>query len=305
MLEISKTGGRTSLNLEKSNSQFYQEMKIIKKIHKAEYRPIDDLVTYSPMPTRSLSMIDPFLFLNHHGLQTYPQHNHGLPFGPHPHRGMETVTFILEGDIMHSDSTGKNSVIGPGGVQYMTAGKGLIHAEVSSPEFKRKGGELEILQLWLNLPASKKMIAPNYIGLQKEEIPYFELDQGKVRVQQLFGEWNGVKGAFEGNFPIQMSTIYLDKGGRFEKVVPAPENVFFYIVRGELKVNGEELVMRHLIEFANTGEKIAVEALEDSILILGHALPFNEPVVAQGPFVMNTQQQIYEAYQDYQAGKFA
>ncbi|GAB2491890.1 pirin family protein [Algoriphagus taiwanensis] len=280
-------------------------MRQIKKIHKAEYRPIDDLVTYSPMPTRSLSMIDPFLFLNHHGLQTYPQHNHGLPFGPHPHRGMETVTFILEGDIMHSDSTGKNSVIGPGGVQYMTAGKGLIHAEVSSPEFKRKGGELEILQLWLNLPASKKMIAPKYKGLQKEEIPFFELDQGKVRVQQLFGEWNGVKGAFEGNFPIQMSTIYLDKGGRFEKVVPAPENVFFYIVRGELKVNGEELVMRHLIEFANTGEKIAVEALEDSILILGHALPFNEPVVAQGPFVMNTQQQIYEAYQDYQAGKFA
>lgn len=280
-------------------------MRQIKKIHKAEYRPIDDLVTYSPMPTRSLSMIDPFLFLNHHGLQTYPKHNHGLPFGPHPHRGMETVTFILEGDIMHSDSTGKNSVIGPGGVQYMTAGKGLIHAEVSSPEFKRKGGELEILQLWLNLPASKKMITPNYIGLQKEEIPSFELDQGKVRVQQLFGEWAGVKGAFEGNFPIQMSTIYVEKGGKLKKSVPASENVFFYIVRGELKVNGEKLVMRHLIEFCNTGEEIAVEALEDSILILGHALPFNEPVVAQGPFVMNTQQQIYEAYQDYQAGKFA
>ncbi|GMQ28704.1 pirin family protein [Algoriphagus confluentis] len=280
-------------------------MKIIKKTHKAEYRPIDDLVTYSPMPTRSLSMIDPFLFLNHHGFQTYPSPNQGLPFGPHPHRGMETVTFILEGDIMHSDSTGKNSVIGPGGVQYMTAGKGLIHAEVSSPEFKRKGGDLEILQLWLNLPASKKMIAPNYIGLQKEDIPAFELDKGKVRVQQLFGEWNGVKGAFEGNFPIQMSTIYLDKGGKFEKSIPASENVFFYIVRGELKVNGEGLHMRHLIEFANSGEKIEVEALEESILILGHALPFNEPVVAQGPFVMNTQQQIYEAYQDYQAGGFA
>ena len=101
-------------------------------------------------------MIDPFLFLNHHGLQTYPQHNHGVPFGPHPYRGMETVTFICEGDIMHSDSTGKNSVIGPGGVQYMTAGKGLIHAEVSSPEFKRKGGELEILQLWLNLQPPRK-----------------------------------------------------------------------------------------------------------------------------------------------------
>ncbi|WP_287059523.1 pirin family protein, partial [Algoriphagus sp.] len=111
-------------------------MRKIKKIHKSEYRPIADLVTYSPMPTRSLQMIDPFLFLNHHGFQTYPEHNQGLPFGPHPHRGMETVTFILEGDIMHKDSSGHESVIGPGGVQYMTAGKGLIHAEVSSSEFK-------------------------------------------------------------------------------------------------------------------------------------------------------------------------
>ncbi len=279
-------------------------MRTIKRIHKAEYRPIADLVTYSPLPTRSLQQIDPFIFLNHHGFQTYPAQNQGLPFGPHPHRGMETVTFILEGDIMHKDSSGHESVIGPGGVQYMTAGRGLIHAEVSSSEFKKRGGDLEILQLWLNLPASKKMINPNYVGLQKEEIPAFEMDGGQIKVQQLFGKWNGVKGAFEETFPLTMSTIYLEKGGKFEKVIPAEENIFFYIVRGELRVNGEEILFRNLVEFSNTGEKIKVEALEDAILILGHALPFNEPMVAQGPFVMNTQQQIYEAYQDYQAGKF-
>ncbi len=279
-------------------------MRTINRIHKAEYRPIADLVTYSPLPTRSLQQIDPFIFLNHHGFQTYPAQNQGLPFGPHPHRGMETVTFILEGDIMHKDSSGHESVIGPGGVQYMTAGRGLIHAEVSSSEFKRKGGDLEILQLWLNLPASKKMIKPNYVGLEKEEIPAFDLDNGKIRVQQLFGEWNGVKGAFEETFPITMSTMYFEKGGKFEKEIPAEENIFFYIVRGELNVNGEEIPFRNLVEFTNTGEKIEVEALEDAILILGHAKPFNEPMVAQGPFVMNTQQQIYEAYQDYQAGKF-
>ena len=279
-------------------------MRTIKRIHKAEYRPIADLVTYSPLPTRSLQQIDPFIFLNHHGFQTYPAQNQGLPFGPHPHRGMETVTFILEGDIMHKDSSGHESIIGPRGVQYMTAGRGLIHAEVSSTEFKRKGGDLEILQLWLNLPASKKMIKPNYVGLQKEEIPAFDLDNGKIRVQQLFGEWNGVKGAFEETFPITMSTMYFEKGGKFEKEIPAQENIFFYIVRGELNVNGEEIPFRNLVEFTNTGEKIEVEALEDAILILGHAKPFNEPMVAQGPFVMNTQQQIYEAYQDYQEGKF-
>lgn len=279
-------------------------MRTIKRIHKAEYRPIADLVTYSPLPTRSLQQIDPFIFLNHHGFQTYPAQNQGLPFGPHPHRGMETVTFILEGDIMHKDSSGHESVIGPGGVQYMTAGRGLIHAEVSSSEFKKKGGDLEILQLWLNLPAAKKMIQPNYVGLQKEEIPAFELDGGKLKVQQLFGEWDGVKGAFEGTFPLTLSTIYLKQGGKFEKEIPTEENIFFYIVSGELRINGEEILFRNLVEFTNTGEKIQVEALEDAILILGHARPFNEPMVAQGPFVMNNQQQIYEAYQDYQAGKF-
>lgn len=279
-------------------------MRTVKTIHKAEYRPIADLVTYSPMPTARLQQIDPFIFLNHHGFQTYPAGNQGLPFGPHPHRGMETVTFILEGDIMHKDSSGHESVIGPGGVQYMTAGRGLIHAEVSSDAFKRNGGNLEILQLWLNLPAAKKMIDPQYVGLQKEEIPTLDLDGGKVKVQQLFGEWNGVSGGFEGTCPLTMSTIYLEKGGKFEKEIPAGENIFFYLVRGTLNVNGTEVNLRHLVEFGNSGERIEVEALEDSILILGHALPFHEPIVAQGPFVMNTQQQIQEAYRDYQAGKF-
>lgn len=284
--------------------QAFNEMRKIKRIHQAEYRPIADLITYSPLPTRSLQQIDPFIFLNHHGFQTYPKGNQGLPFGPHPHRGMETLTFILEGDIMHMDSSGHESVIGPGGVQYMTAGKGLIHAEISSKAFKQNGGDLEILQLWINLPAAKKMIAPNYIGLQKDQIPSFELDGGKIRVQQLFGQWNGVDGAFEGNIPLSMSTIYLKKDGKFEKEIPTSENIFFYIVRGKLKVNEELVNFRNLVEFENSNGIIQVEASEDAILILGHAEPFNEPMVAQGPFVMNTQQQIYEAYQDYQAGKF-
>ena len=110
-------------------------------------------------------MVDPFIFLNHHGPQNYGPDNSGLPFGPHPHRGMETVTIIIEGDIAHKDSAGNNSVIESGGVQWMTAGKGLIHEEVSSDEFKEKGGPLEILQLWVNLPARLKMTEPKYKGL--------------------------------------------------------------------------------------------------------------------------------------------
>src|SRR5439155_27053283 len=145
-------------------------MKIIKAKHKAEHEPIADLVTYRAMPTRMMPMneLDPFIFLNHHGWQQYPPNNAGLPFGPHPHKGFETVTFIIEGDLVHKDSTGYTSNIKKGGIQWMMAGSGIIHAELSSEEFKQNGGPVEILQLWLNLPSRLKNTAPHYIGLQKE-----------------------------------------------------------------------------------------------------------------------------------------
>jgi redox-sensitive bicupin YhaK (pirin superfamily) len=122
-------------------------MRSIKKLHIPEYAPIADLITYRVLPTRSIEYIDPFLFLNHHGPQVYKPNNNGLPFGPHPHRGMETVTFVISGDIAHKDSSGHDNVTNAGGVQWMTAGRGLIHAEVSSDEFMKNGGPLEILQL--------------------------------------------------------------------------------------------------------------------------------------------------------------
>ncbi|MFC6998378.1 pirin family protein [Rufibacter roseus] len=279
-------------------------MRNIKKIHTAEYRPIADLITYSPLPTRSLQMIDPFLFLNHHGHQVYKPKNNGLPFGPHPHRGMETVTFILEGDIMHKDSGGHESVITAGGVQYMTAGRGLIHAEVSSDDFKATGGPLEILQLWVNLPAKLKMTEPRYEGLQKEDIPSFTMDEDKVTVNLVSGEWNGHKGAFETSSEMVLSTVYFQPAGKLTVTVPAERNIFFYIIKGTLKVNGQEVPFRNLVEFNNEGEELEITASEDSILLFGHAKPFNEPVVAQGPFVMNSEAEIYQAYQDYQQGKF-
>src|SRR3954471_5039129 len=129
-------------------------MRTIKAKHNAFYEPVADLITYRAMPTNTVSMnlLDPFIFLNHHGFQQYPPHNNGLPFGPHPHRGFETATFILEGNLVHRDGHSGESIIKAGGVQWMTAGRGLIHAEVSSEEFKEKGGPLEILQLWINLP---------------------------------------------------------------------------------------------------------------------------------------------------------
>ncbi|MFD2034252.1 pirin family protein [Belliella marina] len=279
-------------------------MKTIKAIHPASYHPIADLITYNPLPSQNLRQIDPFIFLNHHGFQTYPKNNNGLPFGPHPHRGMETVTFILEGDIMHKDSGGHESVIEKGGIQWMTAGSGLIHAEVSSGKFKKEGGDLEILQLWVNLPSKHKMTKPKYVGLQNEEITRFELDGGKISVQLISGEWNGYRGPLETISPMLMSTLYLKPGSSFTKIIPKEENVFFYVVRGEVQIQGENIPFRNLIEFNNDGDSLTVKASKDSVILLGHAMPFNEALVAHGPFVMNTQQEIMQAYQDYQAGKF-
>lgn len=278
-------------------------MRTIKKIHKAEYRPIEDLETYSPVPTRDLQMIDPFLFLNHHGPQTYGPNNNGLPFGPHPHRGMETVTFIIDGDIAHKDSAGNESVIYSGGVQWMTAGSGLIHAEISSEDFKRFGGDLEILQLWLNLPSKYKMTAPYYKGLQQDDIPTVAFDEGRITARVISGSFGETPGAFKTLTPINLSLISFKSGAKVNFKIPAVQNVFFYVIKGELTVNENSAKALHLVEFDNNDENLHIEALADSTLLLGYAQPFNEPVVARGPFVMNTMEEIDQAYQDFQAGK--
>lgn len=280
-------------------------MLTVKKIHQAVYAPMDDLVTYRAIPTSSIEYVDPFLFLNHHGPQICKPHNNGLPFGLHPHRGMETITFILDGDIVHKDSSsGYESVITAGGVQWMTAGKGLIHTEVSSSTFKEKGSKLEILQLWLNLPARLKMTTPYYKGLQKEDIPGFQLDEGKVTVNLISGDWDHHKPAFESVTGVHLNTVYFQSKGKLSVKISKDHNIFCYVIKGKLNANGTEVESLHLAEFNNDGEDLHVTATIDSILLLGHAQPFNEPVVAQGPFVMNTQQEIREAYRDYQQGKF-
>lgn len=279
-------------------------MRTIKKQHKAAFAPIADLVTYRALPTNSIEQIDPFLYLNHHGFQTYKPNNKGLPFGPHPHRGFETVTFILKGDIMHKDTGGYESVIEEGGVQWMTAGKGLIHAEVSSENFKKLGGGLEILQLWVNLPARHKMVEPQYIGLQKQDIPAVEFDNGKAVLNAVSGNWDGTKGAFQPLTDVQLATVHFKEGGKLALDIAQERNVFFYIISGNLRVNGQAAKMHHLVEFNNDGSRIEIEASSDAAVLLGHAAPFGEPVVAQGPFVMNTEQEIQQAYEDYSAGKF-
>jgi redox-sensitive bicupin YhaK (pirin superfamily) len=279
-------------------------MRTIKQQHRAVSAPIADLTTYRALPTDSVEHIDPFLFLNHHGPQVYRPHNNGLPFGPHPHRGFETVTFILEGDILHKDSSGHESVIEAGGIQWMTAGSGLIHAEVSSDNFKKQGGPLEILQLWVNLPAKDKMTAPRYIGLQSHEIPTTTLDEGRVTVHAVSGSWSGTAGAVQPLADVQLAWLDLQAGATITLPIAAARSIFFYVVRGTLQVNGTETQALQLVEFNHDGDELVIAASTEAVLLLGHALPFNEPIVSYGPFVMNTEAEIQQAYRDYQRGAF-
>jgi quercetin 2,3-dioxygenase len=180
----------------------------------------------------------------------------------------------------------------------------LIHAEVSSDEFKKNGGELEILQLWLNLPAKQKMMEPSYIGLQETDIPRWNSNDSKISAQVLSGGFKGIKGAFSSVADVSIYTLYMQPDATIQCDIPKDHNLFFYIVRGKILLNDQSIDFRNLVEFNHDDDKISFSAEEKAVVILGHALPLNEPVVAQGPFVMNTQAEILQAYSDYRSGKF-
>lgn len=272
--------------------------------HAASRDDIGDLVTRRPLPGPKLGQIDPFLFLNHHGPQTYPPGNAGLPFGPHPHRGFETVTFILEGELAHRDSAGHESVIAAGGVQWMTAGSGLVHAELSPDDFKRDGGPLEILQLWVNLPARLKMTPPRYTGVQRDQIPALVSDKERATVNLISGVHAGQTGPVGSLTGVFMSTIAFRAGGRAGFGSLGGRNVLLYVVRGHVAVNGIAAAPWTLVELDLEGETVEIAAEEEALVLFGHAEPIGEPVVSHGPFVMNTRQEIVEAIRDYEAGLF-
>ena len=273
-------------------------MRSVRQLHPAYRDDIGDLQTRRPLPGPRLEQVDPFLFLNHHGPQTYGPDNEGLPFGPHPHRGFETVTFILDGELSHLDSGGHESVIRAGGVQWMTAGKGVVHAEISPRDFLERGGPLEILQLWVNLPARLKLTEPRYTGLQRDQIPVVSLPGAKVHL--ISGEMHGGRGPIESLTGVAMATVELEAGARVRLPAPRGRSVFLYVARGATSLAPAFC----LVELNDDGDEVEVQSDAGAVLLFGHAQPIGEPVVAQGPFVMNTRAEIIQAVRDYQAGKF-
>jgi redox-sensitive bicupin YhaK (pirin superfamily) len=243
--------------------------------------------------------LDPFLMLDAFRNENPEDYIGGFP--NHPHRGFETVTYMIAGRMRHRDSAGNEGLLGPGGAQWMTAGSGLIHSELPEQE----EGLMEGFQLWLNLPAKAKMCAPGYRDISPTSIPE-HVDDAGVRVRVIAGESGGVAGAVQrpDTEPLFLD-LHLPAGSRFAQALPAGHNAFVYVYRGEVTVAGTAVVDRHMAILANDGDGVLLQADGPSRALLVAGRPLNEPIVQYGPFVMNTAEQIYQAVRDYQAGKFA
>jgi redox-sensitive bicupin YhaK (pirin superfamily) len=255
-------------------------------------------------PGSKITELDPFLLLDHLGpVDLLPGEAKGFP--DHPHRGFETVTYILEGEFQHRDSFGHAGTIGPGDVQWMTAGSGLVHSETPGENLKRNGGRLQGFQLWVNLPKRDKMKAPHYQELPSARIPLAHSADGAVEARVIAGEAFGVKGAVETHIPIQYLHFKLHPGAKVTHIVPRNLNAMIYVVSGAIEIAGKSVRAFNLIWLANDSDTVEFSAPPDSAaeFLLLAAEPIKEPVARYGPFVMNTRQELEQAFADYQAGR--
>ncbi|MGV0936782.1 pirin family protein [Empedobacter falsenii] len=247
--------------------------------------------------------MDPFIMLDYNSKFHFPATDKPKGVGVHPHRGFETVTIAYEGSVSHHDSSGGGGTIHQGDVQWMTAASGVLHKEYHAEEFYKQGGIFQMVQLWVNLPAKDKMSTPKYQAIEHKDIPTVEVENGFIEV--IAGEYNQTKGAASTFSPVNMLNAKLNEGGKANFSFPANYNTVLLVIDGEVKVNNQEIVPTdHLLLFTNEGEDFSIEATKNSVVLILSGEPLNEPIASYGPFVMNTQEQIREAFEDFNNGKF-
>jgi redox-sensitive bicupin YhaK (pirin superfamily) len=248
--------------------------------------------------------MSPFLMLDYAGPAEFPSTAERKGVGSHPHRGFETVTIVYEGEVAHQDSTGQGGLIGPGDVQWMTAGSGILHEEFHSEGFAKQGGTLEMVQLWVNLPAKQKMTKPGYQAILDKQIPRIDLKHGVGKARIIAGELDDHVGPANTFTPMNVIDLKLRKG---ISMIPVPEgwNAALVVLKGAIDA-GEGLVAKdaQMLMFSKEGQNIQFNVLEDSIALLLSGEPIDEPIVGYGPFVMNTKAEITQAMQDFQDGSF-
>ena len=249
--------------------------------------------------------MSPFFLLDYNSKVEFPPKDEPRGVGVHPHRGFETVTIAYQGKIAHHDSSGNKGIIGQGGVQWMTAGSGVLHKEYHEQEFSKTGGLFQMVQLWVNLPAKDKMTAPKYQGIENSQLGKYHLPDNQGIVEIIAGEYKGIKGAASTFTPMNLYNIRIKKGAFVDLSLDKNHNTGILVIEGSVKVNDSETAPSdNFILFNNDGTEIKIEALEDVVLLVLSGEPINEPIMQYGPFLMNYKAEISQAYDDLAKGKF-
>ncbi|WP_299555012.1 pirin family protein [Seonamhaeicola sp.] len=281
-------------------------LNTVKTVGRSDFVNMGPILLRQPIPTKTIDNIDPFILLHHYGPYEISADSNPFDLGPHPHRGFEPITFLIQGEQLHRDSLGNESVVTAGDVQWTTAGRGIIHAEGPRKEFVEKGGTLEGIQLWLNLPAAKKMMEANYQHEKHEDFRVVTSADNKVEIRVIAGALEGVFGRIKTQTPVNAFMIDIKAGGAFQVEVPKSHQSLIYLLNGSTAINDSdvlELDKNQLIQFNQDGDGFSLKGNQDSKLLFLSGEPFNEPIATYGPYVMNTQTELLEAMRDYQMGK--
>lgn len=248
--------------------------------------------------------LSPFIMLDYAGPTFYPATDTPRGVGEHPHRGFETVTIVYQGIVAHRDSAGNSGVIGPGDVQWMTAASGIVHEELHEREWAKRGGTLQAIQLWVNLPKASKMSAPGYQTIVNDQIPVVQLEGGAGSLRVIAGSARGAKGPATTFTPIELYDLRLRAGHAMPLQIPTGYNVGLLVLSGQASVEGSRtLTEANLAVFVSTDKPVTITATEDTTILVMAGEAIHEPVARYGPFVMNTQAELIQAVNDYQAGK--
>lgn len=248
--------------------------------------------------------MSPFFLLDFNAEVHYPPSEISRGVGVHPHRGIETITFAYKGGVEHHDSKGNHGIIGPGDIQWMTAGGGVLHKEYHEQTYTKTGGAFEMLQLWINLPRKHKMTPAKYQSIVHDKKPKVELPNNMGQIYVVAGEYNGVKGIASTFSPVHMYDMHLNGNADFTFSLPANFNSGILVVDGAINVNGKDVPENHYVQLKNEAGDIHIKSSMMSLILVLSGEPLNEPYVSYGPFVMNTEEEIKQAIDDYNAGKF-
>ncbi|WP_417363132.1 pirin family protein [Galbibacter sp.] len=255
--------------------------------------------------TSTMQRMDPFIMMDYNSKFIFPPTDKPKGVGVHPHRGFETVTIAYRGRVEHADSSGGGGVIGEGDVQWMTAASGVLHKEFHETEWSKKGGEFQMVQLWVNLPAKDKMSTPGYQAITKSQMAKVDLPDNAGEVEVIAGDYQGNKGPASTFSPVHLYNVRLKKGAKTNLAFPAHYTTAMLMIEGDAKVNDTaEAPQDHFVMFSDDGESFSIEALTDTVILILSGEPLKEPIASHGPFVMNTKEELVEAFQDFNMGKF-